>query len=404
MGIKGLKSLIEYLNTIQIIHISSFKGKTIAIDISYILTKSSINNIKAENTTGIKSNPNQYILDIINLIHKFVKYGIKVIFIFDGKSTPLKKNTAIKRQKSKQNAKHKITKLNLDILDCIENIDNIDSCIDRSIDSSIDSIEDTDDIKDIEIKILQIQIYKEKTKCTYIKLEHIEKCKDLLDLMCVEWYHIENVEADFICKYLFNKKLVYAILSCDSDFILHGCRIFYDLDYKYDTIKQLYIDNDFITSKIRITKEQLIIGCIASGTDYNLGLSLTYSKLADIIDYIRTYHIISIQDFIDKLPEINSSRITIGKKPMTIPNGFIDRYFQIYDIFTTDNITDDIKKYIDCKIQSYLDTINDSSTSCDNIEQIKILILTISNNLEETNKIEKQYFRKVDEYFRYIEI
>ena len=397
MGIKGLKSLIEYLNTIQIIHISSFKGKTIAIDISYILTKSSINNIKAENTKGIKSNPNQYILDIINLIHKFAKYGIKVIFIFDGKSTPLKKNTAIKRQKSKQNAKHKITKLNLDILDCIENIDNIDS----SIDSSIDSIEDTDDIKDldVEIKILQLQIYKEKTKCTYIKLEHIEKCKYLFNLMHVEWYHIENIEADFICKYLFNKKLVYAILSCDSDFILHGCRIFYDLDYKYDTIKQLYIDNDFIISKIEITKEQLIIGCIASGTDYNLGLSFTYSKLADIIDYIKTYHIISIQDFIDKLPEINSYRITVGKKPMTIHNGFINRYFQIYDIFTTDNITDDAKTYIDCKIQSYIDTINDLSISCDNIEQIKLLILTISNNLEEKNKIEKQYFRKVDEYF-----
>ena len=71
MGVKGFKTFLEKIGCVNPIHLSSYKGKTIAVDFTNILYRYLCRE--------------SYIYEFINLICKFQYYHIKLIFVFDGK-------------------------------------------------------------------------------------------------------------------------------------------------------------------------------------------------------------------------------------------------------------------------------------------------------------------------------
>lgn len=306
MGIRGLSSFLNMYMLknknigIDVVHLSEFKGKTIAVDFTNQLHR------------FIYRNPNNktYLLEFINLIHKFQSYGIKMILVLDGKPS-LEKEYVINHRKAYRD---KIYKKIEELLE-----------------------EETD--KTAEIKYLE-----KKTKS--IKFGTFANCKYLFDLLCVPYIQIDNLEADAVFKYLLDNNLADACYSADSDIIAYGCHtVIKDLNYRYDTIECINY-NKLLTS-LNITHHQFLLTCILSGTDYNN--SLKNSKFETNLELIKKYG--SIISVINNLHEINQTLPIEQQK--YIPLRF--NWQHAYDLFTND-IPDDIKT----QINYYLDFHNDA--------------------------------------------
>jgi flap endonuclease-1 len=105
MGIKGLFKVITNNTQFSIEEkdISSYYGKVIAIDASLLLYKFIIavrkNGYDIVNKYG-ETTSHLYAIFIKTL--KFLKFGIKPVYVFDGKPTNLKKNVIDYRKKIKE--------------------------------------------------------------------------------------------------------------------------------------------------------------------------------------------------------------------------------------------------------------------------------------------------------------
>lgn len=343
MGIKGLKSYILNLKSgIRKIPLVKYHGKTIALDYTNFLYKFLL----------ISDSPDYYLLEFINIIHKFSKYGINVIFIFDGKPIDEKQKTIEIRKNIRKIAKEKYEKL------CKNNDDIVDDA-DENI-----NINNEENIKNKKINLSKL-----RKKSISIKLEHIENCKKLFDLMGIEWYHLKNTEADIIFKYLFDIGKIDACYSADMDILLYECPILLqDLDFINDEIYEY--DYFEILKYLNLTSEQLLNASIASGTDYNYPLK--YSKIDYNIELIKKYN--TIENIINNLENINKDREYKIEIPIDFNYKFsIKNYKNI--------ISDDLKLELNNQILFYTINKKDSnSISRVNISQkMEIIIKKIKS-------------------------
>ena len=93
MGVKKGNSLINKYG--KEISLETLRGNIVIVDLFYVLHKFIRLDI---------SNPLYYILEVINLIEKFKYYGIKPIFVIDGRP-PVEKTTKLKRTREKSTVK-----------------------------------------------------------------------------------------------------------------------------------------------------------------------------------------------------------------------------------------------------------------------------------------------------------
>ena len=142
MGIKSITKLLKLnsLNGIKHIHIDKFRDKRIAIDASLYIYQSLIN---IPNTGNGKSN--NHILGIYNKTIYYLSYGIKPIYIFDGKPPDDKYETIMERKKKAYDAKiqmdnstdvkekERLNKLSIRIKK--EHIDDIKGDLSQALDS-----------------------------------------------------------------------------------------------------------------------------------------------------------------------------------------------------------------------------------------------------------------------------
>ena len=89
-GSNGLKKYIKDNNFCKIKNLIDITDIKLAIDVSGVIHRAKIH-----------SGNDKWFLQIINLIHKFSKYLIKPIFIFDGRPSIEKQNT-IDQRKNRQ--------------------------------------------------------------------------------------------------------------------------------------------------------------------------------------------------------------------------------------------------------------------------------------------------------------
>jgi len=264
MGIRGgvknyiVKKIINLFNSgVARVRLSKFRGQRIAIDWS---------NIAYRFLSRSKSLA-QFVNEFINLIHKFAREGIEIIFVFDGKPGDGKLPTIEHRKTARGKVLDKIGEI-------IENVSNPE--------------EDFETIMHL------------AKRAKTIKLAHLNACKELFDSLGIHYIHLEHIEADCIFKLLLENNFADVCFSGDMDLLAFGCkRIILDLDFKEDTVVE--IDYEILLTHLGVSHQQLLMTFILSGTDWNNGLKKSY--FTKNLELIQKYG--DIQGIISNLEEIN---------------------------------------------------------------------------------------------------
>jgi flap endonuclease-1 len=336
MGIYGMSRYIrqnmENNKCVKYNTLSCYKYNRIAFDYYNLLHK----------FLQRSSNDDDYLMEFINLIHKFSKYNVDMIFVIDGKPLKEKEETLNER---KTNNKRIIQTIK-------EEIKN-----------------------EVDAKIRDEKVQKLKKVNYSISPNHIIKSKELFDTLGIRYLHFENFEADMIFKYLSDSKIIDACYSNDMDLLTFGCKkVLNDLDFINDVIVEHNYDE--IIKKLEMTPDEFIDLCICCGTDYNN--SLNNSNFEKNISLIKKYK--NIENIIDSLNnELNND--------ISIPSRFdYKKVRKIYNFELPQN---------DCKtiISGFRDEIINKNT----------MSITLKKLIEKLIKNKKQpkYVYKVKEFAYY---
>jgi len=101
MGVQGLWDLVAPAG--RKIKISTLEGKVLAIDVSIWLLRILHGHI----SVGTGEFSNVHLIGVLKRIIKLMFYGIKPVFVFDGKFPELKKETVHQRQVMRE---HKVNR------------------------------------------------------------------------------------------------------------------------------------------------------------------------------------------------------------------------------------------------------------------------------------------------------
>ncbi len=252
----GIKDLNPYLretvpDAIKEVELSQFSGKTVCIDTSIYFYKFLYKN-------------NRYLEGFYQQIFRLRKNGLTPIYIFDG-APPQEKMKTLELRKEKK----------------------------EEIKASIESLYNQKELAetDEEKKALEFKISMIKKKLIYITSEYINKLKQLLDLMNVQYIQAPG-EADMICGKLAKQGLVDLVMSDDMDLLTSGSSKVLR-NFFITSNKVMYYDLNKILELMDINIDQWIDFCILCGCDYcdripNLGPknSLKYLKLYENVNGI----------------------------------------------------------------------------------------------------------------------
>ena len=360
MGVKKGSTLInKYGKTISL---ETLRDTIVIIDFFYLLHKFIRLDI---------SKPHYYILELINFIEKFKYYGIKPIFVIDGRP-PVEKTTKLKRSREKSTVK--LTKL--------LNSDEITT--------------DTNKTESLLKKSLRVTI------------EHINDCKELFNRLDCLYLHINNCEGDTVIAELASliqkdsnvQEDVY-VYSADFDMFLYVDikYILKELDFEKDTFK-LYIKKD-ILNDLKITNDELIISGFLSGTPLNCGLYK--ATMESSIELNKCYGPFkTLNDFITALPKINNDREENHK--ILLPSyNFIDRYDLVTKTFNLKNTSlftrTSIIKFITEKVKIFQEENhkNTHKNTLSNLFNVKYVLEYIQTITKDSYLIRK-YSEKVKLY------
>ena len=311
MGVKKGNSLINKYG--KEISLETLRDNIIIVDLFYLLHKFIRLDI---------SHQSYYIFELINFIEKITFFGIKPIFVIDGRP-PVEKTTKLKRSRDKSTVK-------------LFNLLNSD-----------DITTDTKKTDSLLKKTMRVTV------------EHINDCKELFNRLDCLYLHINNCEGDTVIAELtsllqkdINVMTNVYVYSADFDMFLYVDikYILKELDFEKNTFK-LYIKKN-ILNDLNITNEELIISGFLSGTPLNCGLYRATMETS--IELNKCYGPFkSLDDFISTLPRINNDRVENHK--IVIPSyNFIDRYELVTKTFNLKNTSSFVRtsiiKFINEKI------------------------------------------------------
>jgi 5'-3' exonuclease len=219
MGVKYLNSFLKKNcgHAIETLTLGQLKNKTVVIDASIYI-------YKFMETDDLHAH-------MRHMIETFHENHIKMIFIFDGKPPPEKKQILMARNEIKWQAKEQHDALVL--------------------------AESTD--------VQQIH----ELKCKSLRInEHIVKeIKQICDDLKVNWIQAPQ-EADTLCIRFVKNKIAYACLTEDMDMFVYGCeRILKELDLDKKTVQYYSINKICGALNVSLFNFRQIV--ILSGTDYN---------------------------------------------------------------------------------------------------------------------------------------
>jgi exonuclease-1 len=248
MGIQGLLQALKPL--IEITHISTLKGKRVAID-GYCWLHKAVYGCALE--LCLKQQSDLWIKYCLSYIDLLLQHGIQVTIVFDGAPLPAKQKTEEEReenrQKNMQIAKDYYSK---------NDLKNARNYFARAIDIT----------PQMAAELIQV----------------VESSRPSVKFL------VSPHEADAQLAFLSRNELVDVIITEDSDTIAYGCK---DIVFKLnrDGSCERLIVNDvftkFIDSKFDLrtfTPEMFLAMCIFSGCDYleslpGIGLKTSYKMM-----------------------------------------------------------------------------------------------------------------------------
>lgn len=261
----GVKSLNSYLldrcskNAIKKVHLSTLKGKKIAVDTSIYIYKF--------------MSENQLLEKIYLLIVTLKHYEIEPIFVFDGKAPEEKKELLEQRRTEKMEAKQKYNEL-------LKKVDNMDEF-------------------SKEMKLL-------RRKMVSISDSLLKNVKELIEaygMTCI----VSSGEADALCAYLMNQNRVWGCLSDDMDMFLYGegkdvilrsISLINHTVYMYDQSNILF--------ELDMDQREFTQVAVLSGTDYNINFDIKMNESMEMYkQYKRADVDLENMDYYDWLKEKN---------------------------------------------------------------------------------------------------
>lgn len=222
MGIKHLNTLLRNVvpSAITEVVMSELKGKKIAIDASIYMYRFLADDALLEN--------------IYLMISLFRKHQIIPVFIFDGYPSDLKYDTILERKQMKECAQREY-----DILINENNNSKLETNILRGLKRKLIKITDDD----------------------------FNSVKSLISAYGITYYDAPS-EADSMIAKMVQKKIVWGVLSDDTDYFAYGCRnILRYLSLTKETM--IWYDLKKILCEMNMTLVNLREICVLSGTDYN---------------------------------------------------------------------------------------------------------------------------------------
>tara|TARA_B100000674_G_C37964716_1_gene973971 strand:- start:1875 stop:2816 length:942 start_codon:yes stop_codon:yes gene_type:complete len=275
MGIHLLQTFISSLNdrSIKEQHLRHFTGKTISVDISiYLYRFKEMGNLLE----------NIYLMCSI-----FRHYNITAIFIFDGKPSKIKNETAQKRRLEKNNARKEFSNLKKEFTKA-----------------------KYEDKKNIETKMDIL-----RKKFITITKDDIKQTQNLLKSYGMTYITAKR-EADELCGAL--NRQVYACLTEDTDIMVFGCtRIFRYFSLMKHTV--VVYNMTQIRHNLQMSLSEFQELCVCSGNDYIKSSKniFCYHKL------FKQYKRTSRPSFLDWLLE---------KRQISLQT--YHRYKEIYEFYT----------------------------------------------------------------------
>jgi flap endonuclease-1 len=261
----GIKDLNKFINThvpesIQTRDLCYFRGQKMAIDTSIFMYK------------YLYKNEN-FLEGFLQQIYKLSSYNIAPIFIFDGTPPSEKKYVLDNRKQKRKNNDNKKEILKKKYLEFKR--------------------------KKLNTVNILVEIKKLERKSIKITNEHINKLKDMLDLMSIKYIQAD-CEADTYCGALYQQGLVDACISDDMDFLTCGSnKLIRNFNISNNNV--LSYNLDLILNKLDISREQWVDICILCGCDY--------TKKIKGINYKNAYYLINkyenIENIISNISSIN---------------------------------------------------------------------------------------------------
>jgi len=225
------------------IEISDLKGKTLAVD-AFNTIYQFLSTIRQPDGTPLMDSKKRITSHLSGLFYRninLMKEGLKLVYVFDGKTPRLKAGTHEKREETKDKAFEKYEKARQE-----ENIE---------------------------------EMGKYAKQLTYLDEEKIKESKELLEAMGIEVVQAPG-EGEAEASFLASNKQAYAVASQDYDSLLFGAPILVQnltLARKRKTISGYVsigpelIELEKVLNSLQINLDQLICLGILCGTDYNPG-------------------------------------------------------------------------------------------------------------------------------------
>jgi flap endonuclease-1 len=267
----GIQYFSEWLKLCNIncnfeIALEQFRGKRIAVDISYLtFTMKSVAIKEVVDRTNLMAEPpnmdeiNRLTLDkIIAHLAIYIKYGITPVCVFDSKAHPLKGQGKLKKKAAKDNMKNKLKEAEIKLY-------------------SVDPLFRTQGLINEYSKY-----YKQNTE---VSIEFMNQLKDVLNTvgfptLTAADFKLETNDAEGICAALCLKGNDYCVATytIDSDYHVYGGNIsILDIYSKTTTVNGIKTLTHYakvrsleaILQQSKLSFDQFRDLCILMGTDFN---------------------------------------------------------------------------------------------------------------------------------------
>jgi hypothetical protein len=361
-------------NGIKKIKLKELNHKTIAIDAMGFIYRAMLRSKK------------NWRYDIIFLIHKFNKYNIEFVFVFDDNpNNNDKEHTFLKRQEKQAKKKimheenqtqSKVVNQNLETLETLETQETQET---MEIQESVDISETLDTLSTVDNSTTEY-IQPKVNKLV------ITQCEELCSILGIKHIRIKHKEADEIFTFLIDNNIVDGCYSQDNDLLRRGCKtIYYDLDYNLDTI--YVINYDKLLIDLNLSPDEFNNAYDASGTEYNDNLA--YCKFKDAYDLVNIYG--DIETILLNIEEINKEKTS---RLLKIPIRF--NYLKTREIFNRQLTHKNIQEIMDSvnKFQIYFE-----DAKLNSLEYSKILFDNIAKNNSFHTSEENKAIRQIKEFY-----
>lgn len=257
MGINGLiPFLCKRLNRdVRVTkHITSFKGKKVAIDLYGFLHKFKFRN------------PQTLYDQVIHLICSLKNSLITPIVIIDGGSPPEKKQERERRTEAKNKVEDRYTRLRVAIEE-YENNGTVDPILKEEMKGQEELPSLVHKRPEIDIRYLKRKLEKLDNQAVKISSHEIDNIISLMKMLGVNTFMAPDEGERYACE-LVAEGVADLVMANDSDVLAYGVG---DLLYDYQpyTREVKHINSDEICKELGLTREEFRDFCIMCGTDYN---------------------------------------------------------------------------------------------------------------------------------------